>query len=55
MTKIIPEEKAKQGRSGYRILMILIASLLLLSVGWFAVETYGDAIETPQTQTQPGG
>lgn len=55
MTKIVPEEKAKQGRSGIRILTILIASLLLLSIGWYAVEKYGDVIETPQTRTAPGG
>lgn len=55
MTKIVPEEKAKQGRSGYRILTILIASLLLLSIGWYAVEQYGDVIEAPQTRTDPGG
>ena len=36
MTKIIPEEKAKQGRSGIRILTILVA----IGLGMFAWRLY---------------
>ncbi|MGB6120078.1 MAG: hypothetical protein WBF87_17825 [Mesorhizobium sp.] len=49
MAKTIQEEKAKQGRSGRRVLVVLVASLLLAAAVWFAVGAYGEFIETPQT------
>src|SRR5690606_7337642 len=36
--KIVPEEKAKQGRRGKRVLMILIIGLLLAAAVWAVVE-----------------
>ena len=38
MEKIVPEEKAKQGRRGKRVLMILIIGLLLAAAVWAVVE-----------------
>lgn len=55
MKKIVSAFSARQGNPGYRVLLILLVSLALLSAVWFAVETYGTAIEEPQTQTQPTG
>ncbi len=55
MRKIVSAFSARQGNSGYRVLIVLLVSLALLSAVWFAVETYGTAIETPQTDTQPTG
>lgn len=52
MTKIIPENKARQGLWGGRVLAILVASLVLLAIGWVAVEFYGQSIEPPQEQSQ---
>ena len=57
--KEIPENKARQGRSGTRVFIILIAALVLLAIGWAAVEFYGEAIDenTPrsdQSQTNTG-
>ena len=58
MNKIIPENKARQGRRGWHVLAILIASLALIAIVWVAVEFYGEAIEpgsdVPQTGTQAG-
>jgi flagellar basal body-associated protein FliL len=54
----IPENKARQGRSGKRVFVILIVSLVLLAIGWGAVEFYGEAIDetTPGSdQTQTNG
>lgn len=51
MAKEIPETKARQGRRGYPVLVVLLASLALACAVWFVVEQYGQAIETPQTQT----
>lgn len=55
----IPENRARQGRSGKRLFVILIAALVLLAIGWGAVEFYGEAIDenTPgsdQTLTNNG-
>jgi hypothetical protein len=54
MTKIIPEEKAKQGRSGRHVLMVLVAALLLAMAAWAAVEIWGEQIDTPAIE-EPGG
>ena len=57
--KEIPETKAKQGRWGGQVLVVLVAALILLAIGWWAVEIYGDSIEPenpvgdPQTTPSP--
>lgn len=45
MSKIVPEEKARQGRWGRPVLVVLIAGLLLAVVIWGLVEIYGKSIE----------
>ena len=45
---IIESEKAKQGRSGVRILMVLLGGLALAMLVWWGVETYGVAIAPDQ-------
>lgn len=47
MPTIIPEEKARQGRWGRRVLIILIAGLLLAFIAWGLAEIFGKAIEPP--------
>lgn len=47
MSKIVPEEKAKQGRWGRHVLVILIVALILAMIVWGLVEIYGEAIEPP--------
>jgi hypothetical protein len=57
MTKIIPEDKARQGRWGWHGLRILIAALLLAFAAWGIAEIYGEAAKTPATEqgNAPGG
>lgn len=57
MTKIIPENKARQGRWGWHGLRILIAALLLAFIAWGAAEIYGQKINNgaPATQSAPAG
>ena len=50
VTKIIPEDKARQGHWGWHALRILVAGLLLAFIAWGAVEIYGELIKSPQTQ-----
>ncbi|WP_189501723.1 MULTISPECIES: hypothetical protein [unclassified Mesorhizobium] len=54
MVKIIPTDKARQGRWGRHLLRILIAALLLAFVAWGAAEIYGEMIQTntPASQEQ---
>lgn len=47
MTKQVPETKAKQGGSGRKILIVMIASLVLAGIVWFFVAIYGEAIDPP--------
>jgi DNA-binding transcriptional regulator of glucitol operon len=49
---MVPEERARQGRWGRHVLLILIASLILLALGWFAVEMFGESIDAQPTQLQ---
>lgn len=52
-------ERARQGGRGTPVVLVLIGALVLLAIGWFAVETYGNRIAPPnsdeagQTTTQP--
>lgn len=57
MVKIIPENKARQGRWGWHGLRILIAALLLAFVAWGIAEIYGELTKTPATEqgSSPGG
>ena len=57
MTKIIPENKARQGRWGWHGLRILIAALLLAFIAWGVAEIYGQKIDSsaPATQSAPAG
>jgi len=51
MTKTIPTDKARQGRWGRRVLIILVVGLILAFIVWGLVEIYGRAIEPPQGTT----
>ena len=54
MVKIIPGDKARQGRWGRHVLRILIAALLLAFVACGIAEIYGEMIDTntPASQGQ---
>lgn len=53
--KNIDGDKARQGRWGAQVLMVLVGGLLLAAIAWFIAEQYGEVIEEPTTQTGPGG
>jgi hypothetical protein len=55
MTKIVPENKARQGRWGRHALRILIVALLLAFIAWGVAEIYGEIIKTPTTEQGPKG
>jgi hypothetical protein len=49
MERKIEPNKARQGRSGWPVLMILICALVLVAIGWVGVELFGEAIEPANT------
>lgn len=53
MSRIITQEKARQGGWGRNGLRILIAALLLAFVAWGGAEIYGRMIDTTVT-AEPG-
>lgn len=57
MDKTIEPQKARQGRRGRRVLIVLVAALVLACLAWAAAELYGEAIDSsPDTGahlTQP--
>lgn len=48
MNDKMPPKKARQGREGLPILLILIGSLVLAGLGWIVVEIYGIMIDEGQ-------
>lgn len=52
LPKTIPTEKARQGRRGLQVLLVLVCALILVGVVWFGVEFYGEAIDTNSTGAQ---
>lgn len=53
MPKTIPSQKARQGRRGLQLLLVLAGGLILAALVWFGVETYGESIDTNATADQP--
>lgn len=46
--------KARQGRAGYRILLVLLAALVLAFVVWIPVEIWGNREANEVAPQQPG-
>lgn len=44
MTRIIDKNKARQGRSGWQVLVVLVCALALAALVWWGVGLYGEAI-----------
>jgi len=54
VTRTIPASKARQGRWGWRVLIVLIAAMLLAFAVWGGVHFYGEAIDPGQTRGLEG-
>jgi len=50
----IPSNRAKQGRWGAQVLVVLVVGLALAGAVWLGLEFFGEAIDT-QSADQPGG
>ena len=44
MTKSVDPNKARQGRSGWQVLVVLVCALVLAMIVWWAVGIFGGAI-----------
>ena len=57
MAEKIPTNKARQGRWGTQVLVVLVVGLALAGAVWLGLEFYGEAIDTESTgdlgATQP--
>ena len=46
----LPPEKARQGRRGWQVLLVLVSALVLVMIVWGLVEIYGWTIRPPQDE-----
>ena len=53
MVERIPTNKARQGRWGSQVLVVLVVALALAGAVWLGLEFYGEAIDADSSQ-QPG-
>lgn len=53
MPRTIPSQKARQGRRGVQLLLVLAGGLILAALVWFGVETYGKSIDLNAAGEQP--
>jgi len=57
--KRVPTKRARQGREGFPVLMVLVGGLVLVMLVWVVVEVYGifideqQPLETPQSSDIP--
>jgi hypothetical protein len=49
MPERIPTNKARQGRWGAQVLLVLVVGLALAGAVWLGLEFYGEAIDTQST------
>lgn len=45
MNKTIDKNKARQGRTGWQVLVVLVCALVLAMIVWWGVGLFGSAIE----------
>lgn len=50
MPRTVGTDKARQGRRGSPVLLVLVAALILAALAWGIAEMYGEATE-PEGQT----
>jgi flagellar basal body-associated protein FliL len=52
--KKISTDKARQGKRGQPVLIVLIAALVLVAIAWAISEFYGQSIEDDAVVSPPG-
>jgi type II secretory pathway component PulK len=52
MAKTVGEDRARQGRRGTQVLIVLVAALVLAVIAWIIAESYGESIDAQPTQQQ---
>ncbi|MGQ2904276.1 MAG: hypothetical protein ACT6RL_17570 [Neoaquamicrobium sediminum] len=45
MTKTVEKNKARQGRSGWQVLVVLVCALALAMLVWWGVGIFGSSID----------
>lgn len=55
MAKEITPQKARQGRRGTRVLLILIVGIILALLAWWGVEVYGEHLAKQSPATEQNG
>lgn len=59
MAKKMSPKKARQGREGFPVLMVLVAALVLAAIAWGVAELFGNyfdqtqEVEVPQSSENP--
>jgi hypothetical protein len=53
MAERIPPNRARQGRWGTQVLLVLVIALALAGTVWLGLEFYGEAIDS-ESAGQPG-
>ncbi|WEX10045.1 hypothetical protein [Chelativorans sp. AA-79] len=53
MEQKVPPKKARQGREGFPVLLVLIGGLVLAGIIWALVEVYGIFIDQQQPVEMP--
>jgi hypothetical protein len=53
MAERIPPNRARQGRWGTQVLLVLVIALALAGAVWLGLEFYGEAIDS-ESAGQPG-
>jgi len=53
MAKEVPTQKARQGRLGTHVLIVLVAALILAMIAWWGAEMFGIAIAPENPSGQP--
>lgn len=53
MDKKVPPKRARQGREGFPVLLVLLGGLVLAGLAWVVVEMYGVFIDEQQPVETP--
>jgi hypothetical protein len=55
LVKTISTDKARQGRRGVHVLLVLVCALVLAAIAWAGAEFYGESIDPPVSDQATSG